>query len=81
MTLADPYERHSLNFLREGTGSDFTKWGHEYNLQLSGDIADEFGEKLEKNEDLTVSLFPNLLATDYSCRESSEVFRGQRIFD
>jgi hypothetical protein len=61
MTLADPYERHSLKYLREGSGSDFTTWGHEYQLQLSGDIAEEYGEKLEKNEDLSVSSRPNLL--------------------
>lgn len=55
MTLADPYEQHSLRYLRQGTGSDFTTWGHEFQLQLSGDIAEEYSDKLDKNEDLTVT--------------------------
>lgn len=54
MTLADPYEGQSLRFLREGTGADFTQWGHEFQLQLCGDIANEYQDKLEKNEDLSV---------------------------
>lgn len=54
MTLADPYEGQSLAFLREGTGCDFTGWGHEFQLQLSGDVAEEYQSKIEKNEDLAV---------------------------
>lgn len=55
MTLADPYEGQALSFLREGTGCDFTDWGHEFQLQLSGDVADEFQVKIEKNQDLAVN--------------------------
>ena len=54
MTLAEPYEGEALIFLREGTGADFTEWGHEFQLQISGDIAQEYQQKLEGNEDLEV---------------------------
>lgn len=54
MTLAEPYEGQALLFLREGTGANFTEWGHEFQLQLCGDVADEYQEKIEKNEDLAV---------------------------
>jgi hypothetical protein len=54
MTLAEPYEGQSLVYLRQGTGGDFTTWGHEFQMKLCGDIAEEYQTKLENNEDLTV---------------------------
>ena len=55
MTLADPYENHSLRYLKLGTGADFTKWGQEFNLRLAGDISEEYNNRLETGESTDVS--------------------------
>jgi len=55
MTLANPYEGQSLKYLRLGTGCDFTTWGQEFQLHISGDISNEYQQKLENKEDTTVN--------------------------
>lgn len=54
MTLAEPYENHSLRYLKLGTGTDFTEWGQEFNLRLAGDISEEYNKRLETDEDTKV---------------------------
>lgn len=55
MTMGDPANPESLSFLLQGTLKDFTNWGHEYLLHLSGEIARENAKRLEgqkSNDDL-----------------------------
>ena len=50
ISLQDNYDRHSLKFLELGTKQmDTEKLGQEYILNLSGDIAKEFDENYESN--------------------------------
>ena len=50
-TLADPYEQQCYKYLKEGTGGDFLQWSHEFQLQLSGDLAKIYNLRLDSKED------------------------------
>jgi len=47
MTFGDASQQESLHFLMKGTLADFTNWGHEYLLHLSGDISREYNKRIE----------------------------------
>lgn len=46
MTNAEPGVRESLSFKLKGTPSELATWGHEYVRHLSGEIAEEYNERL-----------------------------------
>lgn len=46
MTNSEPGVRESLTFKLEGTPSELASWGHEYVRHLSGEIAEEYNERL-----------------------------------
>ena len=43
---AEPGVRESLSFKLKGTPSELATWGHEYVRHLSGEIAEEYNERL-----------------------------------
>ena len=49
-TLAEPYEQQAYKYLREGSQGDFLQWGHEFQLQLAGDVSKEYGKRLDSGE-------------------------------
>ena len=46
MTNSEPGVRESLTFKLAGTPSELASWGHEYVRHLSGEIAEEYNERL-----------------------------------
>lgn len=48
-TMQKEGSRQSLKFRLEGTKEGLTSWGHEYIRNLSGEIAEEYKDRFEKN--------------------------------
>lgn len=51
-TMQKEGSRQSLKYRLAGTKDGLTSWGHEYIRNLSGEIAEEFRERTEKEQDV-----------------------------
>lgn len=54
ITMSAPDSNESLKYALEGSRVNMTTWGHEYLRTLSGDIANEYKKRLDKNEDTSL---------------------------
>ncbi|KRW98942.1 Armadillo-type fold [Pseudocohnilembus persalinus] len=50
MTMAEPGQQKSLQFLKAGTMKDYKKWGFEYLQSLVRDICEEYDKRLEAEQ-------------------------------
>ena len=72
MTMSEPNSRESLSFVLKGTHQEVTSWGHEYLKCLSGEIADEYAELSEKQENTDNLLFLVEVIAPYNMQHNSE---------
>jgi len=55
ITMSAPDTNESLKFALEGTRSGIVNWGHEYLRTLSGEIANEYKKRLDKDGDTSLA--------------------------
>lgn len=55
ITMSAPDSNESLKFALEGSRAGITAWGHEYLRTLSGDIANEYKKRLDKDGDTSLA--------------------------